>query len=103
MLEDLVFVGFNSYVVALDRYNGELVWKWRSPSGSGYTTVLLDGDRLIVSVVGYTYCLDPQTGRQVWVNELAGFGTGVATLASLRGCAGIPQSAAADDRRRSSD
>lgn len=48
--------------------------------------MLLDGDRLIVSVVGYMYCLDPATGNQLWFNELSGFGTGVASLASVRGC-----------------
>ena len=32
---DLVFVGFNRWVVALDRYSGEIVWEWKSPKASG--------------------------------------------------------------------
>ena len=32
---------------------------------SGYVTLLLDGDRLIVSTNGYIYCLDPLTGEIV--------------------------------------
>jgi outer membrane protein assembly factor BamB len=85
MLDQLVFVGFHSRVAALSRVNGRLIWEWRSPKGRGYTTLLLDGDRLIVSVMGYTYCLDPVTGEQLWFNELTGFGSGVASIASLWG------------------
>jgi hypothetical protein len=84
-LEEIVFVGFNSRVAALDRNTGELIWDWTSPRGSGYVSVLLDGDRLIASVVGYTYCLNPQTGEELWHNDLKGMGTGVACLASVHG------------------
>jgi len=84
-LENLVFVGFNSRVAALDRRTGELVWKWKCPKGKGFVTLLLDADRLLASVQGYTYCLDARTGQQLWFNELSGFGHGVASLASVRG------------------
>lgn len=83
---ELVFTGFNRHVVALDRETGQVVWQWAASHGSGYTTLLLDGDRLIVSVMGYTYALDALTGRQLWMNELAGFRCGVASLVSMRGC-----------------
>jgi outer membrane protein assembly factor BamB len=100
---ELVFVGFNSRVVALDRQTGDLVWAWKSPNGSGYTTLLLDGDLLIASVVGYTYCLDPATGTQIWANELPGMGMGPATLASVRGgFATAILSVAADEQSRNS-
>ncbi len=85
MLDQLIFVGFNSRVAALDRETGQTVWEWRSPKGSGYTTLLLDGDRLIASINGYTYCLDPVSGQVLWFNELPGMGTGVPSLASVRG------------------
>ncbi|HEX3869905.1 MAG TPA: PQQ-binding-like beta-propeller repeat protein [Pirellulales bacterium] len=81
----LVFVGFNSRVVALDRETGEVIWTWKTGRGSGFVAVLLDGDRLIASVQGYTYCLDPLTGGQLWYNPLKGMGTGVPCLASVRG------------------
>ena len=62
-IQDLAFVGFHSRVLALDRDTGEIVWDWKSPKGtSSYVAVLLDGDRLIVSVQGYMYCLDPING-----------------------------------------
>ena len=104
MLDQLIFVGFHSQVVALDRDDGRVVWKWGSPKGKGYVTVLLDGDRLIASVMGYTYCLEAATGRQLWFNELAGMGVGVASLASVRGgMAGlIAQVAAQEEERQSS-
>ncbi len=84
-LEELVFVGFNKQVIALDRYTGEKKWEWKSPKGSGYPSILLDGDRLIVSVHGYTFCLEPTTGALVWENELKGHGTGITCLVSTRG------------------
>lgn len=86
-LSDLVFTGFNKRVAALHRDTGSIVWQWKAPSGSSYTTLLLDGDRLIVSVHGYTYALDACTGRQLWANDLPGFGYGVASLVSVRGTA----------------
>ena len=101
-IEQLVFVGFNSRVVALDRETGQVVWQWRSPKGSGYTTVLLDGDRLMVSVMGYTYCLHPLTGEQLWFNELAGMGTGVASMASVWGMAQNVAAAAGEEASRQS-
>ncbi len=84
-LADVVFVGFNKQVIALDRSTGEKKWGWTSPKGSGYPTIFVDGDRLIVSVQGYTYCLEPTTGALVWENELKGHGTGITCLASVRG------------------
>lgn len=80
-----MYVGFNAKVIALDRYTGEVVWSWEAPSGSGFVALLLDGDRLIASVQGYTYCLDPMYGGEVWSQPLKGMGVGVPCIASLRG------------------
>ena len=81
---DLVFVGFNRRVIALDRYTGEMVWWWKAPR-SGNPVLLLDRDRLVVSINGYMYCLDPVFGQLAWSNELKGMGLGIPTLASARG------------------
>jgi len=94
-IPDLVYVGFNSRIAALDRYTGEIVWQWKSPKGSGFVSLLLDGDRLIASVQGYTYCLDPLFGQQVWSNEMKGFGTGTTSLVSMNGTSGSSAAAAA--------
>ncbi len=83
--EDMVFVGLNGRVFALDRDSGETLWQWNATkSGGPYMTLLPDGDRLIVSAGGYIYCLDPATGREHWHNPLTGFGVGVAALATVR-------------------
>ena len=74
-VQDLVFVGGGGRVVALDRYDGSVIWKWKAPRGSGflaslspisYVSVALDGDRLIVASRRGTWCLDPVTGAEVW-------------------------------------
>jgi len=71
------------------------------PAGEfGYVTLLLDGDRLIVSTNGYIYCLDPLTGQILWNNPLRGYGSGAPTsLTSVRGQSSqalIHQAAAAE-------
>jgi outer membrane protein assembly factor BamB len=100
-VDQLVFVGLNGWVAALDRDSGEIVW-YNSELDSGYTTMLLDGDRLIVSTNGYIYCLDPQSGKIVWKNPMSGYGTGIAHIVSVRGQSGqalLNQVAAAESQR----
>jgi outer membrane protein assembly factor BamB len=97
-LEDLVFVGFNRRVVALDRFSGEIRWTWKTSSGSGAVAVLVDGDRLIACCQGYTWCLDPLTGREVWKQPLKGFGVGVACIASVRGSTTLLALSAAEEQ-----
>jgi outer membrane protein assembly factor BamB len=84
-IDQLIFVGLNGYAVALDRDTGEIVWS-NNQMKSGYVTLLLDGDRLIVSTNGYIYCLDPLSGEILWHNPLRGYGAGApASLLSVRG------------------
>ena len=92
---NLIFVGFNSRVVAMQRDTGQIVWKWKSPKGySSFVAVTLDGDLLIVSVQGYMYGLDPETGAIIWSNPLTGLGVGVPCIASLRANSGSAGAAA---------
>lgn len=84
-IDQLIFVGLNGYAVALDRDTGEVVWSNDRMHG-GYVTLLLDGNRLIVSTNGYLYCLDPLTGEILWHNPMKGYGSGPPTsLLSVRG------------------
>ena len=84
-IEQLIFVGLNGYALALDRDTGEIVWS-NNEMKSGYVTLLLDFDRLIVSTSGYIYCLDPLTGKVLWHNPLKGYGLAAPTsLISVRG------------------
>lgn len=83
-IDQLIFVGLNGYALALDRRSGEIVWS-NNQLSSGYVTLLLDGDRLIVSTNGYMYCLNPLTGEIMWHNPLRGYGTAATALVSVRG------------------
>jgi outer membrane protein assembly factor BamB len=84
-IEQLIFVGLNGYALALDRDTGAIVWT-NNEMKSGYVTLLLDFDRLIVSTSGYIYCLDPLTGKTLWHNPLKGYGMAAPTsLISVRG------------------
>jgi outer membrane protein assembly factor BamB len=102
-INDLIFVGFNGYAVALHRDTGELIWS-NNNLKSGYVSLMLDGDRLIVSTNGYMFCLDPLTGDIIWHNPLKGYGVGPASLVSARGQSfpTIVQHAAAADAARQS-
>lgn len=99
---DLVFVGFNRRVAALERQTGELVWEWKAPNGLSYVSLLLDGEMLIASVNGYMYGLDAATGNERWHNEMKGFGTGVAALVSVNGMSSNPVMAAAEEATQAS-
>lgn len=94
-IDDLIFVGLRGYAIAVHRDTGAVVWT-NSEMNSGYTSVLLDGDRLVVSTNGYLYCLDPLTGQTRWRQPLKGYGTGVTSLASSRGTSGPIEPFAAD-------
>ncbi len=83
-IDQLIFIGLRGYVIALHRDTGEMIWVC-SELKSGPITLLLDGDRLIVSTNGYLYCLDPLTGQVLWSNPLKGYGVGIAHLVSVRG------------------
>ena len=94
-LMDIVYLGFNSRVVALHRDTGEILWDWKSPKGrSDHVAVLLDGDRIIASISEYTYCLDAMTGNQIWFNPLSGYGLGIPSLASVYSNSGSAGAAA---------
>jgi hypothetical protein len=82
--QELVYVGLNGRVAALDRDTGEIAWEWRASNGKAYPAMLVDGDRLLVSMDGYTYALDAYTGEQLWYNPLQGYGVGPPSLASCR-------------------
>jgi outer membrane protein assembly factor BamB len=101
-IQDLVFVGLNGRVAALDIHTGKTAWEWRASKGAGkgagYVNLLLERNALVAGINGYVYGLDPQTGDQLWFNELKGYGLGVTSLAALGGFAsqGVVLEAAAN-------
>jgi outer membrane protein assembly factor BamB len=98
-IQDMVFIGLNGRVAALDRETGETVWQWRSPKGGGYVNLLVDRKLLIAAIGGYVYGLDAKTGEQFWFNEMKGYGLGVTSIATVDGSTSQPvvlEAAAAD-------
>lgn len=95
---DVIYVGFNKQVVAMDRTNGEICWTWKPKGKSGYTTLMLEPQQLIVSINGYMWALDPLTGEELWHNPLKGKGTGVTSMVSQTNPVGhvVTQAAEAD-------
>ena len=83
-IDDLLFIGFNSRIAALDPRDGDIVWQWKALKGSGFVTILVDRQTLYASVNGYTYAIDPQDGTELWMNPMKGFGFGVTSLATTR-------------------
>ena len=93
-IENLVFVGLNKRVAALDRRDGRIVWTWKWPSVTKFfsfggfanrlVTVVYDNEQLFVSINGYQYCLDAATGEQLWFNSMEGFGHGVSSVVTSR-------------------
>ena len=84
--KDLVFVGLYGRVIAMDRYDGHVVWEWQAPRRTRtFMSLMLDGDRLLVGTYGYIYCLDPVYGQLVWENPLKGYGVGIVSFASANG------------------
>ena len=83
-VDDILFVGFNSRIAALDVRNGDTLWQWKAPKGTGFVSVLVDRETLYASVNGYTYALDPNNGTELWMNPMKGFGFGVTSLATTR-------------------
>jgi outer membrane protein assembly factor BamB len=59
--------------------------------------ILPDGDVVFVSTQGYTWALDPATGRELWHQPFKGEGWGIPTLATMRGTS---SSAAAAEQER---
>jgi outer membrane protein assembly factor BamB len=101
--DDLLFVSFSDKVFALDRADGSIVWKWKSPKSTGLVALLPSGDRLFVSINGYTWALDPTSGAELWFQPFKKEGVGVAMLATMTGGVSNAQVTAAGALSSSSD
>jgi outer membrane protein assembly factor BamB len=102
-LDDLIYVGLNSHVLALRKSDGEEVWstklKGALSMGDKFVTFLVDGDRLFAHTKGELFCLDALSGRVLWTHELAGLRYDIASLATKT----VSQSPGNVAKRRNSD
>jgi outer membrane protein assembly factor BamB len=87
MSTELLYIGCNGQVAAIDPETGNEVWRatlggglFGSP-GAKDVTVLQHEDRVFAGCHGHLSCLDAGTGRVLWQNELKGMGYNDVTLA----------------------
>ena len=78
-----IYAAFNGRVFALDRRNGSILWRWKTPKGN-FVTLLPDGDQLLVCSDGYLWALRAEDGTPLWSQPFKGEGTGIPFLASPR-------------------
>ena len=88
---NILFIGACGKVVALDRFDGSILWRWKATEGGGFwaslvpssfTSIAVDGDRLIVATPKCIWCLDPLTGAEVWTCRLKDLVRGYPIIAS---------------------
>ncbi len=92
---ELLFLGLNSRVIALNKRDGQVVWAAELTGilGDNFVTVQADGQSVFAFTKGRIYCLDLRSGRILWTNELKGYGYGIATIC-LPGFGSAPDAAA---------
>lgn len=78
------YIAFNGRVFALDRRDGSILWRWTTPKGGNFVTLLPDGDQLLVCSNGYLWALRAKDGLCLWSQPFKGEGTGIPFLASPR-------------------
>lgn len=79
---DVIFMGLNSRVIALNKDNGQALWdtKLGGVLGDGFITLNSDSRHVFAFCKGQIYCLDALSGAIVWTNELKGYGYGIASI-----------------------
>lgn len=73
----ILYVGTNRFVAALNPESGEELWRTKLPKCAGAgepVTILIATDALYVGCYGQVYCLDPDTGSVLWRNGLPKMG-----------------------------
>ncbi len=82
-VDEIVLLGVKHSVMAFQRSTGERLWssKLASGLGDGFVSVIADDKRVYAHSGGKLYCLDLFSGRELWHDELSGYGYGIASLA----------------------
>jgi outer membrane protein assembly factor BamB len=87
MSSNLVYLGLKAHVAAFDKNDGRKLWqtklKGRSVSGDQFVSLLVEEGHIYAHTLGELFCLDADTGRILWQNELDGLGYDIASLATV--------------------
>ncbi len=82
-----LYVGSNGKIAVVDPGTGKTVKEinlkqsWLK-SGNGFVNMLKSGNFIYAHTFGRLHCIEMNTGRIVWTNELKGMGYDLATLIS---------------------
>lgn len=99
---NVLYIGTNRIVAALDQQTGEELWRTRLSRGSGHpVTIVIKDQKLYVGCYGHVYALDKRTGDILWENTLPKMGYYTVLLAMEGATGGTAQDAvAAEEARR---
>ena len=80
--KDIILLGLKQRVTAISRTDGQQIWSTELSDrmGSGFVTLICDGELIFAYSAGHLHCLELATGRMRWTNELPGYGYGLASL-----------------------
>jgi outer membrane protein assembly factor BamB len=87
MQNNLLIIGCNGYVSAIQASNGQELWRTKLREGlftssrGSDVSVLIDGDQIFAGCNGRIYSLSPSNGEIKWSNELKGIGNNEVALA----------------------
>ncbi len=102
--EDVVLLGVKNSIIAFERQTGVRLWQQTVPGsllGRDFVSLAADDRHVYAHSGGEFCCLELQSGRILWKDELSGLGYGL-------GCVAIPNGPstaallAAEKRRRDS-
>jgi outer membrane protein assembly factor BamB len=85
---DLLYIGLNGSVSAIDPTSGTIQWTTPlktgaliSATGRQDVSVLVKGEVLFAGAAGHLFCLNTSDGRVLWHNPLKGLGHNDVSLA----------------------
>ena len=87
MAKDILYIGSNGHVAAIDPATGNEIWRTRlgggifSVTASQDVCVLEHDGRVFAGSKGHLFCLDAASGQIQWENQLSGLGHNDVTLA----------------------
>jgi outer membrane protein assembly factor BamB len=91
----LLYIGIKNSVVALDKQTGRIVWSTKLRSGSSLVTVVHEDAAVFATASGEAWCLNAASGKILWHQKLAGFGSSWTTIAGAGSSSNTSATAAA--------
>jgi len=108
-----LYIGAKGKIVAIDEGTGRTIKEitldqsWLK-SGNGFVNMIKKGNFIFAHTSGHLYCIEIQSGKVIWSNELKGLGYDLATMISdddnnIKGNMIAAKMKDSDDRRSDAD